>query len=127
MSDGTTGKPLYRKMFPEECLNRFVFSADGQRFATGGKKITFYETATGKELFAPRRRITVLVCAIAKDERRWALPRTPYGASQVRLWDLAQETVSTNSSPVSPTSPSGAAFSADGKLVLLTTHSSLRL
>jgi WD40 repeat protein len=127
MSDGGKDKPLYRKEFPEGCLDRFVFSANGHRFATGGEKITVYETATGKELFALDAK-SAYSFALSPDGR-WVVVNS--GASQVQLWNLETKKPShelfSGLTYVSCWLEAEPVFSADGKTVVLTTHSTLRV
>jgi WD40 repeat protein len=127
MSDGGKDTPLYRKEFPEGALDRFVFSADGHRFAVGGEKITVHETATGKELFALDAKSTYSF-ALSPDGR-WVVVHT--GASQVRLWNLETKKLShelfSGLAYVSSGSGAQPVFSADGKTVVLTTDSTIRV
>ena len=119
MSDGPTGKPLYRKAFPDE----FTFSADGRRFATCGAKVTFYETATGKELFALDAKSPYALDL--SPDGRWAVMHS--GASQVRLWNLETKKPSHELFSGLTYIRARADFSADGKSVVLTTDSTVRL
>lgn len=126
MTDGATDKPLYRKEFPTHSLDRFVFSADGRVFLTGGDKITAYETATGKELFALDAK-SAYSFALSPDGR-WVVAMT--GASQVRLWNLETKKPShellSGLMPVTNFGPRQV-FSADGKTVVLVTRSALHV
>jgi WD40 repeat protein len=123
MTDATTNKPLYRKVFPRDSLDTFVFSADGQRFFTGGQKITAHETATGKELFALDAK-GVYSFTLSPDGR-WLLART--GASQIRLWELETKGPSHELfSGLDYINP-GAGFSADGKWVAIGHRSTVRV
>ncbi len=127
VSEGETGKPLYRKVFVDGELGAFAFSADGKRFMTRGKKFTAYESLTGKELYKLDAESTYSFSL--SPDGRLALVAT--GASQVRLWDLDAKKPSHELLSGLIYSASGLlndqVFSADGKTVLLTTNSTLRL
>lgn len=127
MTDGATDKPLYRKEFESGCLDRFVFSADGKRFLVGGEKVTAFDTATGKELFALDAK-DVYSFAVSPDGRRAV---TMTGRSEVRLWDLETKKPThelfAGLMHVSSRLGDEQVFSADGKTVILATNTAVRV
>ncbi len=123
ISDGDTGKILYRKEFPEEELDRFVFSSDGKQFVTSGKKVTFHDTATGKELFSLDVKEPYAVTL--SPNGRWALINS--SGSVVQLWNLETKKFAHELFSSKLYIPSHADFSADGKRVVLTTLTSIRV
>jgi WD40 repeat protein len=125
--DADSGKPIYRKEFPKNCLHRFVFSADGRRFITSGDKVTAYETETGKKQFDLDAESTHDI-ALSPNGQFAAIMT---GASQVRLWNLETKKLShellSGMIPVMSGLGAQQTFSDDGKLVLIATLSTLRL
>src|SRR5262249_16480392 len=127
IGDAVADTPLYRKAFGEGSLDSFAFSPDGQRFVTAGETVAVRDTASGKE------------CATFK-ERTWRVALAPDGKraviaggdSRVRLWDLEARKPMQDLCPgfvyiASDTLKTRQAFSADGKLLLPATDTTLRL
>ncbi len=128
VSDAATNKPLYRREFPAHALNALVFSGDGRRFATGGDKVTVWETATSKELSA------------VEVSSPWTTALSPDGKQvviddrnmRVQIWDvethkMVREVVHGFAYLGNSNLETPQAFAADGKTLLLTTNSTLRL
>lgn len=126
LRDANTNEVLYRKVFPAGALERFVFAADGHYFATGGDKITVYETATGKDVFALNAKSTYSFSL--SSDGQWAVIAT--GASEVRLWNLQTKKPAHEffSGLTYISSRYGSqVFSGDGNTLLFVDRSSLRV
>jgi WD40 repeat protein len=128
VTDAGTEKPLYGQMFKVGALDSLTFSHDGRRLVIASDKLSVRDAATGKELFAldapsPYR------FALSPDGRQAAIADDK---SRVRLWDLGTRKPSHEicsglvyiNSDILGTPQ---AFSADGKTLLLATHTTLRL
>jgi WD40 repeat protein len=126
VGDAVTDKILYRKDFGRDQLDPFAFSADSRWFMTGSdKKVTAWETATGKELFSLADPSPDGI-ALSPDGR-WALVS---GDWRCRLWDLETKKLVhelRGGIGYSYQGTRGQIFSADGKIVVLWTDSTLRL
>jgi WD40 repeat protein len=128
VSDAVTDKPLYRKAFDRSFLHNLVFCPDSRRFMTGGEKLIAWETATGKELFALDAP-SVYRFAFSPDGR---LVVTMASNSAVDLWDLKTKKklhqLCTGFVPMAnETLDTSQVFSADGKMLVLATKSTLRV
>jgi WD40 repeat protein len=125
--DAETEKLLHAKEF-KQSLDSFAFSPDGRRIAANCGKPTIWDSATGKELLtldAPR----TWRMALAPDWRRAVIAD---GNSRVHLWDLEARKPSHELFPGlvyinSGTLETPQVFSADGKTLVLTTDTTLRL
>ncbi|HEY7313147.1 MAG TPA: hypothetical protein VH643_27610, partial [Gemmataceae bacterium] len=130
--DAATDKLLYQKKFePSHRPPSFAFSANGQRFATDCDKLTIWETATGKELLTLNIE-DMSRFALTPDGRQAVISEGAPWSSRERLWDLQSGKPSRKLSPDSillmPSLPGmQQVFSADGKTLLLTSNSTLRL
>jgi WD40 repeat protein len=126
--DAVTDKLLYRKKIElSRRLNSFGFSLDGKRFAADCRKLTVWETATGKELISLDIE-KMSRFALAPDGRHAAIYEE---GSRVRWWDLDAGKVVrdlySGSSMRTYNLETPQVFSADGKTLLLTSTSTLRL
>jgi WD40 repeat protein len=124
--DAATGKLLYEKKFGPS-LDSFAFSPDGRRYAANCGKLVIWETATGKELLALKQ--PMYRAALTPD---WRHAVTVEGNSRVRLWDLKTKKLVHELYPGlhhlnSHLLETPQVFSADGKMLVLATTSTLRL
>jgi WD40 repeat protein len=127
VADAETNKPLYRQEFAEGHLHALLFSPDGKRFLVPDKGLAAFETATGKRLFTLEA--DAYQFGLSADGRRAVVSD---GGSNLTLWDLetrkrlhelCQGFLYVNSG----TLPTPQVFSADGKALVLATHSTLRV
>jgi WD40 repeat protein len=126
VADALTSKPIYRKDFAEGRLDAFTFSPDGRRFYISGAKLTAFDTASGKQLFAfdagDAYRFT-----LSPDGRHVVVSS---GRCNFSMWDLEtgkklHDIGAGFLRAFLDLSPQ--LFSADGKTLVLATHSTLRL
>ncbi len=126
VSDAVTNKILYRKVVGYNYdLKEFTFSPDSRWFMIGHDKTCIaWETATGKELFRLAEPSASWV-ALSPDGR-WALT----GGWPCRLWNLETKKPARDLLPgrgYVEDGTRGQLFSADGKMVVLWTDSTLRV
>jgi WD40 repeat protein len=128
IADADTEKPLSRHVLDVAALRAFAFSADGRRFATGGNKLTLWDTTTGKKLFALDTPGGYRF-ALSPDGKHAVVAE---GSSRVRLWDLDARKMVHEPCPGlavidSHTLETPQVFSADGKSLVLAGNTTLRL